>query len=734
MSNVMTAAQGATEYDENGNKRYNLHDMVQAIDGEDVESIPVAPPAPFLGQQPKYSNGRETPDHERMDRISFKHVKGLDMNRASMRDLLGIIDADGDGYLTSEEVLQTMKTLKAEQNKVKSLKRVVMGIALAFIVVVCTMIGTSVIGAELAKDQHPTAEGIMRTNSGRTVQTEVPVSYVTLADLPSRSPSFLNNLKTITYIRNGVLVSSGIAEIEWTNSDFMIIHLMRDARKIVINGRSVLLHEGKLTVDLSEQGAAHKARRHLLAVAGHANKAFSMDELLEAARLLEETSGRMLGSSNPLFDLYGLFGGIVAGSVSTDTANAGENTLANADTPADMTIPQHSEWKLTLNGVTSATWYLSYDLASKTARIQQEAADNGSTRVDEMHGGKRYTYNKADTQAILDGQKEQPAMSCDGMDLSGTTCELVQDALTSEIEALVVANANTKDSCVITLDEANGDGSDVQWDYKAGLVQPLGGGAAIWQVGGYFISTSSTGVPTKIVDGEDYTKVVADIHSISELSSDDIAAKKIFQGCVDGAGDNFKLPDSSGRRLATMTEEEHRAQDIVDHLLRSMDVNRDIPHGRDLSWTSFQAWISNTNWCGAGTDIVNTVCPSSTASGDLQADRACRRHDHGAKSNGIIGGMAVRLGCDIDHDLASSTSNWCAQGIFGSWGIAQTWGCFDHGSYNCWNWASKWWGGYWRYGGYCSGEHVHYGPWRYGAYSHRYGYKAKAKSCSGDIW
>ena len=94
----------------------------------------------------------------------------------------------------------------------------------------------------------------------------------------------------------------------------------------------------------------------------------------------------------------------------------------------------------------------------------------------------------------------------------------------------------------------------------------------------------------------------------------------------------------------------------------------------------------------------------------------------------------MRLGCDIDHGLASETSNWCAQGIFGSWGLAQTWGCFDYGSYNCWNWKSKWWGGYWRYGGYCKGERTLYGPWRYSSYSHSYGYRAKDKVCSGDIW
>ena len=152
------------------------------------------------------------------------------------------------------------------------------------------------------------------------------------------------------------------------------------------------------------------------------------------------------------------------------------------------------------------------------------------------------------------------------------------------------------------------------------------------------------------------------------------------------------------------------------------------------AWTDFQAWASGTAWCGAGTDQAATPCP--VASSD-NGDMACHRHDHGRQHKGIIGGMAVVLGCDIDRGLADRTSNWAAQAVFGSWGIAQTWGCTDTGSYSCWNWKSKWWGGYWRYGNYCSGEHTHYGPWRYSSYSHSYGWypqsKYKSSDCATDL-
>jgi len=135
------------------------------------------------------------------------------------------------------------------------------------------------------------------------------------------------------------------------------------------------------------------------------------------------------------------------------------------------------------------------------------------------------------------------------------------------------------------------------------------------------------------------------------------------------------------------------------------------------SWmTDFQASASNTQYCGGGTDIPSLNCPDSR-----EGDNSCHRHDHGAKGGKLFGPI-VRLGCSIDRDLASHTSNWAAQAAFGNWGAAQTWGCDDHGSYSCWNWASKWWGGYWRYGNYCHGAHGHYGPWRYSNASHTWGY------------
>jgi hypothetical protein len=604
--------------------------------------------------------------------------------RASVSHMIDGLD-DGTGQLDVDALVEALTEHATHRRSNKHLRRTIVLILLGMVAVVATLLATSVLGSQLAKDVRPDpVSGIMVSNDGMPVKSEVPVSYVTLADLPSRSPSFLNNLRTVTYIKNDVLVTSAIEELEWVGSDFMTIFLARGSRKIVINGRTVTLHEDESTFDLSEADGANGARRMLLEVSGHNARAYSMAELLATAEQL--SAGRRLDSSNVLFDLYGLFGGIVASGVSPVTANAEEVELVASDSTTPISIPANSKWDLTLSGGVAATWYLSYNIEAKTARIQQEASEEGTTRVQEVHGGNFYSYTRADTAAILAAL----SAAVESGDADGQVA--------AEVEAALLANTNTKSMCSVSVDEKNAAGTDVNWDYEAGLVHPLGGGAGLWQVGGYFMTTDSSGTPVSIVEGDDNSKIVATIASVSEFSDD----SGLFGGCTAGTDDTFvEAEDDSGRRL--------------------------------LSMTAFQAWASNTNWCGAGTDTVNTVCPSS-GDGDFQADKACRRHDHGAKSNGIIGGMAVRLGCDIDNDLASSTNNWAAQAIFGSWGLAQTWGCFDHSSYNCWNWASKWWGGYWRYGGYCHGENVRYGPWRYSGFSHRYGYRAKDKTCSNDLW
>eukprot|EP00419_Tripos_fusus_P063952 CAMPEP_0172925554 /NCGR_PEP_ID=MMETSP1075-20121228/213928_1 /TAXON_ID=2916 /ORGANISM="Ceratium fusus, Strain PA161109" /LENGTH=445 /DNA_ID=CAMNT_0013786469 /DNA_START=1 /DNA_END=1335 /DNA_ORIENTATION=+ len=176
-----------------------------------------------------------------------------------------------------------------------------------------------------------------------------------------------------------------------------------------------------------------------------------------------------------------------------------------------------------------------------------------------------------------------------------------------------------------------------------------------WRVEGWVLEVRFDGeiVGLRSGDGEQRFHVDEVILDLSGVA---------FDGCSPASSGFAQCPNVTYRRL----NEFHPAA------------------ARRLSaWVSFQTWASNTLWCGTGTDVANTPCPVD------EADYACHRHDHGKKKNGVIGGLATRLGCDIDRGLAERSSNLAVQAVFGSGGIAHTWGCYDHGSYRCWDLKSK---------------------------------------------
>jgi len=160
-----------------------------------------------------------------------------------------------------------------------------------------------------------------------------------------------------------------------------------------------------------------------------------------------------------------------------------------------------------------------------------------------------------------------------------------------------------------------------------------------------------------------------------------------------------------------------------------VDARTEGPGGRRLlSWVEFQAWATNTNWCGAGTDRISTPCPQE-GDYDYQADKSCRQHDHSAISEKHWVGF--RFGCDSDKDLDDTADNGFVSAVFGKYGLAAAWGCIDWGKYNCWNWG-KW---YPRYGEYCSGQFNRYGWGRFDRVGQRrrqsfeFGYRPRDKTC-----
>jgi hypothetical protein len=166
--------------------------------------------------------------------------------------------------------------------------------------------------------------------------------------------------------------------------------------------------------------------------------------------------------------------------------------------------------------------------------------------------------------------------------------------------------------------------------------------------------------------------------------------------------------------------------------------------GRDLA--QHQQARSATFWCGSGTVISGEEawpCPeaiteqmyadigrplgsfefiSSTHAERIETEKTCMRHDHGAANKPGPGGSVVS-GCDIDLGLVANSMNSVVQIMFGHFGMAQFWGCMDHGEYFCW----KWFGNMLYYGKYCEGDHTKYGPARMLTYEHSYGWNPQER-------
>jgi hypothetical protein len=221
-------------------------------------------------------------------------------------------------------------------------------------------------------------------------------------------------------------------------------------------------------------------------------------------------------------------------------------------------------------------------------------------------------------------------------------------------------------------------------------------------IGGFTVQFVA-GVPTAIIDGEDGS-VVATIDSIV----DGIAGDVTFDGCAVEA--------------------------------RRLDLEE-----RELG---FAEWASGTDWCGAGTDNCNTPCPG-TGTGSVGDNMGCRRHDHGAVHSPAMWGLAVQLECQVDKDLedyakasAGDQAKAAILATFGSYGLANVWGCQNWAvGQNCWwHWAGCGWRGCPGWQRRCSSGwqwEVKNGFWRYNGINNRGAatiYVDKCQTCSGDIF
>jgi len=571
-----------------------------------------------------------------------------------------------------------------------------------------------------SKENH-TSKGILETLEGDPVSVAGLGSFSTLLDLPAQNLDFINSMREVTVVLkdSSEVHKYTVDGFVWHDKSSIVLNTGLVAapdtgaivpQTIVINSNSgqawVQTGTSKHFIHLdavTDTADVNLRRRHLEEIFDGVSfiqgSTMSWKQVMEFDAKLRESSGqRRLNTGNALSDLYIWLGGGLIKSES-DPRSGGGITSAK-ETPAPE-VPKLSRWEGVITGndnndhtAQTIFWMDTTDVAAP--QFHTTTIEASMVRHDVFTDGFHYEY---------------------------FTVAQEMECPTSEVCDAAFAK---RDNCVVSFWE-NAQSAAEAAAAGARVLEIFEDGSASWEVGGWIVTIDAEGNPTNLA-GIDITSIT-EYDASSEIV---VTGVGLYDTC-DPDKDYETAFHDAFLAYSELTEEDIDRRLQEDPMAARFHGRRADEHRR-LSWTSFQAWISNTNWCGAGTDTVNTVCPSSSASGDLTADRACRRHDHGAKANGIIGGFAVRLGCDIDHDLSSSTDNWCAQGIFGSYGLAQTWGCFDHGSYSCWNWKSIRWGGYWRYGVYCHGEHTHSGPWRYGSYSHRYGYRSKNITCPGDIW
>jgi hypothetical protein len=390
----------------------------------------------------------------------------------------------------------------------------------------------------------------------------------------------------------------------------------------------------------------------------------------------------------------------------------------------DGTYLTKSKWSLTLaEGNTAQTWLVD----TEAGAIQVRTADGeGGIRVEEWVSNIKYTYMVPDMDTDMD-EMDVDAFCAEVGDVpEGTDCA-------------TLAAETAADTAVIRQELSSHTGSCSSEDVPVGIDHAILAENGNIMVGGFRVKMVD-GVPAAILDGET-GEVVATVNSIEEVEGDlDIS------GCSEDAAPDaerrlavFEAIGESRRRRRTAEGEngakveaarQHLSGMYMSMLVDSEPEEIDQAERHLGAATDFQAWASGTQWCGAGTDLDNTPCPWTQ---DDDGDMACHRHDHGKKANGIIGGMAVRLGCDIDRGLADRTNNWAVQAVFGSRGIAKVWGCYDEGLYECWYWEDGgWWPDYLWYGNHCRGEHTHYGKKRYKSYSHSYGWNDQSR-CTTDL-
>jgi len=319
-----------------------------------------------------------------------------------------------------------------------------------------------------------------------------------------------------------------------------------------------------------------------------------------------------------------------------------------------------SKWSVTTADGTAQTWLVD----SESGAISVTSIFGGDSTTEEFFGGKKYTYFAAVAEPF---DADAFCAHIDGYDGDCAALAIVQEA---DRDAMAEAWASNKAVCSVEDFGVSTGSASLNKDGNLSM-------------GGFTVSMVN-GSPTAILGGDG--SVMATINSFENVEG---------EISITGCDDSSDLSDDASRRTAVMQglaniadsrrklgEGSAEIEKARNYLSQAM-MEQMMPEDRDEAsrHLGISAWLSNTAWCGAGTEMEGSVaCPAAGNPGgigsyDLNADKACRRHDHGSKHKTIFFGLAVRLACDVDAALAFQTNNWTVQAVFGSVGLAAIWGC-----------------------------------------------------------
>jgi len=384
-----------------------------------------------------------------------------------------------------------------------------------------------------------------------------------------------------------------------------------------------------------------------------------------------------------------------------------------------------STWTISIpDESVTQTWYINADEGK--IKIVQRKEDEAAIAVQEFHSGTSYEYSIWDR-----GESTVPADFCDVTSAElleemglGDECDVakLQAALDDVTDVKTECNVNQTD---VTTEDNTDYATDPNAFYEK-IAEDSSG--YILQIGGFAIQFSGND-PTAILDEDDNPI------AIIESFVDGIPGDVTFDGCA-------VVADSEARMLEVEERELGFAEDI-----------------------------SDTEWCGAGTNNCNTPCPGTPGTrGTLGDNMGCRRHDHGALHEAVnlrsLGwscnwflrltgvcdiDVAVKLECKVDKDLidyaesnAGKRAKWAIKATFGTewYSLANHWGCSDYQVHDHTYWTEKCsWG--WR-GRSCrqvrnvisKGWKTKYGGSRYNGITDRGAgiYVDKCQNCAGDIF